>query len=126
MTHLSPKQAFADAVVECGLVPWLLTTLEFQLDPNEGNGNVNQQYRRWSILESLASSPSLASELVLSSGWLELLSVIAGYKRFNKVWASREGSAKTLARLLYDPQVSTMTGENLLLLVLALVLHFSI
>jgi hypothetical protein len=110
MMQLGPKQAFANALVECKLIPYLLRTLEFQRDSDDDNGT--QQKIRWSTLESLASSSSVASDLVTSSGWLELLGIIAGCDRLTYDWTSREGSAKTLARLLYDPQVSTTAGER--------------
>ena len=109
MLQLAPKQAFADAIVACGRLPWLLTSVEKKHNINNVESHSN---RLFSILESLASSTSVATYLVNSSGWLELLSMIAGYEGFAKTKVSRDGSARTLARLLFDPQVSTTTGEK--------------
>ena len=113
MMHLGPKQAFASAFVQSDLLPRLLSSLEYQ---NQSEfENKSQQKTRWMILEYLVSSTSVAAELVASSGWLELLSIIAGCDRFNVNWTSREGSAKILARLLYDPQTSATAGEKILI-----------
>lgn len=92
-----------------GLLPWYLSTLIFQL---EDNFNANQD-PRWSVLETLASTSPVASSLVESSGWFELLSVLTGCSQFTKNRAAREGATRTIARLLHDPQVSTTTASLL-------------
>ncbi len=117
MLHLGPKQAFADALVQYELIPFLLRTLEFQKQPNDDSDNGSQLKSRWSILESLASNSSVAVDLVNTSGWLELLGIIAGCDLFTIEWMSREASSKVLARLLYDPQISTTAGEALNLVI---------
>lgn len=55
-------------------------------------------------MESLSSTPSIATKLVETSFWLELLGILVGYAKFTKMWAARVGAAKTLSRLLWDPQ----------------------
>ena len=113
MTHLCPKQAFANILVQEGLILPFLTSLEMQPTSKEESLVTRDEERnRWSILESLATSPSVASNLAYTNGWLELLANIAECDRLKKTRVCREGSAKTLARLLYDPHVSTTTGEE--------------
>lgn len=94
------------------LLPWYLSTLIFQLEDNFGTNNAKQD-PRWSVLETLASTSPVASSLVESSGWFELLSVVTGCSQFTKNRAAREGAARTMARLLHDPQVSTTTASLL-------------
>ena len=71
---------------------------------------IERQEHGWKILESLASSPSIARLLVKSSGWLQLIGILAGYEKFTKLWVDRKGAAKTLARLLWDPNTSPIAG----------------
>jgi len=72
-----------------------------------------RQKRGWSLLESLASSPSIAYALVKTSGWLELLGILVGYKHFTKLWSGRQGAAKSLARLLWDPKIGVTAAPLL-------------
>jgi hypothetical protein len=109
LAELCPKQIFAEAILNRGLIPWYLALLEFQeCDSSEDTCKKNP---RWSVLELLASSSVVATHLVNSSGWLELLALLAGCERFNKTWSNRNGSAHVLARLLCDPQVSSTAGK---------------
>ena len=125
LTLLSPKQSFADAVAEQKELWRLLQVLErtdsvddiktekiedFIQNAEDGRREADlalaidkRQRRGWALLESLTSSPSIADYLVKSSGWLELLGMLAGYKKFTTLWSSRQGAAKTLARSLWDP-----------------------
>jgi hypothetical protein len=48
--------------------------------------------------------------MVHSSGWMELLGIIAGYESFTKLFSSRIGSAKTLSRLLWDENTGPLAG----------------
>lgn len=66
----------------------------------------------WSILEGISSSPSIATEIISTSGWIELLGVLVGYTNFTKVLTARVGSAKTLSRLMWDPNVGPSTGTS--------------
>jgi hypothetical protein len=50
-------------------------------------------------------------KLVRSSGWLELLGIIAGYESFTKLFVSRLGAAKTLSLLLWDENTSEVAGK---------------
>lgn len=104
-------------------------------DDNDGSTQskiILRQQKGWSLLESLSSTPSVAKQLVETYGWLELLGIIAGYAKFTKTWAARQGAAKAMSRLLWDPQTSAVAGESdqigrrlpvVLLLFLSLLFH---
>jgi hypothetical protein len=117
LSILSPKQSFADAVAEQDSLWRLLWVLE-RPDGTESEvsseslSSANRRLQRgWALLESLASSSSIAMKLVRSSGWLELLGIIAGYESFTKLFVSRLGAAKTLSRLLWDENTSQVAGK---------------
>ena len=76
--------------------------------------DILRKQRGWMLLESLSSSPSIASRLVESTAWLELLGIMVGYSGFTKNWIARIGSAKTLSRLLWDPKTGPIVGKNIL------------
>ena len=122
---MSPKQEFADAVAVQGALWRLLWVLERSdvHDSEETADNSKQHHaetqtdilrkqRGWSLLESLSSTPSIASKLVSSTAWLELLGILVGYSGFTKVWIARMGSAKTLSRLLWDPKTGAVAGTK--------------
>jgi len=139
LSLMSPKQHFADSVSRQGELWRLLQVLERpettakQEDVNDTDQMFSQvqskeegdreaasalttakrQERGWAFLESLTSTPSIASTLVRSSGWLELLGILVGYAHFTKLWAGRYGSAKTLSRLLWDPKTGAIAGPLL-------------
>ena len=52
-------------------------------------------------------------KLIHSSGWLELLGIIAGYESFTKRFVSRLGATKTLSRLLWDENAGPTAGPLL-------------
>jgi hypothetical protein len=121
---LSPKQPFADAVAREGALWRLLWVLERadSADKSDGSDDAKQQstesqndilrkQRGWLLLESLSSTPSVATKLVLSSAWLELLGILVGYGGFTKIWIARMGAAKTLSRLFWDPQTGPVAGK---------------
>ncbi|KAI2510862.1 protein of unknown function (DUF4339) [Fragilaria crotonensis] len=118
LTMVSPKQAFADAVAKQGTLWRLLCVLERPdgtAEKGDGDAPSSQglavcQQQGWALLEALSSSPSIASQLVQSSGWLELLGIVAGYSRFTKTWSSRHGAAKALSRLLWDPSTGPLAA----------------
>lgn len=117
LSILSPKQCFADAVAEQDSLWRLLWALE-RPDGTESQvsseslSSANRRLQRgWALLESMSSSSSIAMKLVRSSGWLELLGIIAGYESFTKLFVSRLGAAKTLSRLLWDENTSQVAGE---------------
>ena len=130
---MSPKQIFADAVAKQGALRCLLHVLEqkgivspsLQISDLDTEGNVKgkgetswqqetkQQERGWSILQSLVSSPSVATAIIKSSGWVELLGIIVGYPGFTQLWTARNGAAKTLAQLLWDPNIGPLAGSCL-------------
>ncbi len=64
----------------------------------------------WMVLEALSSSRAIASQIVSSGVWLELLGVVVGYSRFTKTWSSRVGAAKTLSKMAWDPSAGTIVG----------------
>jgi hypothetical protein len=116
---VSPRQCFADSVAKEGALWRLLSVLE-RPDDNEGTtrGSSEQMLKAtqrkvqgWSVLSALSSSPSIATKLISSSGWLELLGVLAGYSAFTKSWTARTGAAKTLSRLLWDPVTGPLIGK---------------
>lgn len=117
LSILSPKQSFADAVVEQDSLWRLLWVLE-RPEENETDSSPesssmsNRLQRGWSLLESLSSSSSVAMQLVHSSGWLELLGIIAGYDSFTKLFVSRLGAAKTLSMLLWDETTGPRIGKS--------------
>jgi hypothetical protein len=126
LTILSPKQQFADAVAVQGALWRLLWVLE-RLDSREkkqeyqdsnqspgGHIDILRKQRGWSLLESLSSSPSVALKLIESSAWLELLGILVGYSGFTKIWIARIGAAKTLSRLLWDPEMGLLLGKKLI------------
>jgi hypothetical protein len=121
---LSPKQPFADAVARESALWRLLWVLERadSVDKIDGSDDAKQQsaenqndilrkQRGWLLLESLSSTPSVATKLVQSSAWLELLGILVGYGGFTKIWIARMGAAKTLSRLLWDPQTGPVAGK---------------
>ena len=120
---MSPKQPFADAVARHGLwrLLWVLERPE-AIETQENNvsaGSDDQEIIRrkvkgWALMESLSSTPSVATKLVESSCWLELLGILVGYSKFSRMWAARVGAAKTLSRLLWDPQTGPIAGKILL------------
>jgi hypothetical protein len=116
LTVLSPKQSFADAVAQQDSLWRLLWVLE-RPDKNEKDVSsdsllsTSRLQRGWALLESLSSSSSVAMKLVHSSGWLELLGIIAGYEIFTKRFVSRLGAAKTLSRLLWDTNTGPLAGK---------------
>ena len=117
LSVLSPKQSFADAVAEQDSLWRLLWVLERPdgIDnetPSDSLSSASSRLQRgWALLESLSSSSSIAMKLVQSSGWLELLGIVAGYESFTKRFVSRLGAAKTLSRLLWDPNAGPAAGE---------------
>ena len=72
-----------------------------------------RKQKGWMLLESLSSSPSIASKIVESTAWLELLGILVGFKSFTKTWIARTGAAKTLSRLMWDPKTGPVIGKNL-------------
>ena len=119
MTTLSPKEHFANAVVEQGALWRLLWVLERPDAPEQQNSKAALQgvqsemlrkQRGWMLLESLSSSPAVAAKIVESTAWFELLGILIGYSGFTKVWTARTGSAKTLSRLLWDPKTGPVIG----------------
>lgn len=120
LAAVSPKQGFADAIVREGSLWRLLRVLEQAEGASEAGEDgaklqklAIRQQKGWALLEALSSSPSVALQLVRSSGWLQLLGIVAGYSKYTKSWASRQGAAKALSRLLWDPQTSQITGTFL-------------
>lgn len=121
LTTLSPKQQFADAVAGQGSLWRLLWVLE-RVDSQESQDTTDEdasdskemlrKQRGWMLLESLSSSPSVASKIVESTAWLELLGILVGYKSFTKTWIARTGSAKTLSRLMWDPKTGPVIGKS--------------
>lgn len=119
---MSPKQPFADAVARQGALWRLLWVLERQeaIDADESNNSahtddqhiIKRKVKGWALMESLSSTPSVASKLMESSGWLELLGILVGYAKFSKMFAARVGAAKTLSRLLWDPRTGPTTGKG--------------
>lgn len=80
------------------------------LDSQSQNDLLKKQ-RGWTFLESLSSSPSIAPKILESSAWLELLGILVGYSEFTKVWIARNGAAKILSRLLWDPKTGQTLGR---------------
>ncbi len=112
---MGPKKTFADSIGNFGAaLRKLLSMLEFDIDNSSAEENiVKWQQQKWFILESLASSSTLVSStLVASSAWLELLGIIVGYSKFTKQLVGRQGAAKTLSRLLWDPSSSSAVGKS--------------
>lgn len=101
----------------------LLQTLE-RPEPNEdtaeGQDRTTSTYssldvsqrsiRGWSVLVALSSSQSIATCILTTTGWIELLGVLVGYADFTKLWSARMGAAKTLSRLLWDPKMNSLAG----------------
>lgn len=123
---MSAKKFFADAVGKHHIVlRKLISTLLFDDAISDKDGNVSKEnddpgscenitwiQQKWAILEALAKSPIVASALVKSSVWLELIGVISCYKRFSSTPLGRLGAAKTLARLLWDPITTRTAGKT--------------
>ncbi|KAG7366914.1 heat shock protein DnaJ domain protein [Nitzschia inconspicua] len=117
LSLISSKQGFANAVAQQGALWRLLWVLErpgeqedVQDDSQSGpQVDMLRKQRGWALLESLSSSPLVAEKIVDSSAWIELLGILIGYAGFTKVWIARAGAAKTLSRLLWDPQ----TGQTI-------------
>ena len=117
---MSPKQPFADAVARHGALWRLLWVLERpetkesqEGDESAGSDDreiIRRKVKGWALMESLSSSPSIATKLIESSCWLELLGILVGYSKFSRMWAARVGAAKTLSRLLWDPQTGPSAG----------------
>jgi hypothetical protein len=133
LAMVSPKQAFADAVAKQGTLWRLLLVLQrphANSDSDTGDAAESQalavrQQKGWALLEALSSSPSIASQLIQGSGWIELLGIVAGYSGFTKTWTSRQGAAKALSRLLWDPSTGSLASalvQRLLPSALAVVL----
>lgn len=80
---------------------------------SQSNDQEKTRQKGWSILESLSSTHSIAQQLVHSTGWLELLGIVVGFHNFSKSFASRQGAAKALSRLLWDPQTGAVAGRCL-------------
>lgn len=115
LATMSPKQQFADSVADQGALWRLLSVLERPEaeDANSGTDNQSEMLRKqrgWMLLESLSSSSSVASKMVESTAWLELLGILVGYTGFTKVYVARTGSAKTLSRMLWDPKIGAVVG----------------
>jgi DnaJ family protein C protein 13 len=119
LSVVSPKQAFADAIARQGSLWRLLRVLEHSEEEKNEKDDFNaaqskaladRRHKGWSLLEALSSSPSIASQLIQSTGWMELMGIIAGYSGFSKTWTSRQGAAKALSRLLWDPQTGPIAG----------------
>ena len=66
----------------------------------------------WTVLEGISSSPSIVNYIISTSGWVELLGVLVGYTKFTKSWSARSGAAKTLSRLLWDPNLGSIAGKS--------------
>lgn len=130
---MSPKKSFADAVADAGSsLRKLLTMLELHessipceekvrdcdkvmqdKDDQRPGYSPEKILQQWLILETLASTPSVAKALVNSSAWLELLGIISGYFKFTNLLSGRQGAAKTLSRLLWDPNSNSIAGKKL-------------
>jgi hypothetical protein len=78
---------------------------------NNCNDATERTTRGWAVLEGLSSSPSIVNYILSSSGWVELLGVLVGYSKFTKSWSARTGAAKTLSRLLWDPNLGALAGK---------------
>lgn len=128
LSMLAPRQTFADSVAREGSLWRLLSVLE-RSEPDEGeqegatsddNQSIDHQEgtkrkaRGWHVLESLTSSPSVASQLLSTSAWMELFGVLVGYTAFTKMWAARLGAAKTLSRLLWDPVTGSVASTSII------------
>eukprot|EP00551_Chaetoceros_affinis_P011437 CAMPEP_0203680424 /NCGR_PEP_ID=MMETSP0090-20130426/39233_1 /ASSEMBLY_ACC=CAM_ASM_001088 /TAXON_ID=426623 /ORGANISM="Chaetoceros affinis, Strain CCMP159" /LENGTH=1702 /DNA_ID=CAMNT_0050548483 /DNA_START=284 /DNA_END=5392 /DNA_ORIENTATION=+ len=113
---MSPKKTFADSIGNFGAaLRELLSILEFHKTSTSTEEDTSQsQQQKWLILESLtSSSPLVSNTLVASSAWLELLGIIVGYSKFTKHLVGRQGAAKILSRLLWDPSSSSVAGSLL-------------
>ena len=108
---LGPKQLFADAVTRENVErPEANESTPDDLRLSDGSHLHQRKDRAWPILEALSSSPSMASAILLSANWIELLGVVVGYTKFTKLWTARVGAAKTLSRLLWDPRTGSIAG----------------
>jgi hypothetical protein len=104
---MSPKKGFADATANLTrILRRLLTNIEFFDDES----NCSHVVKEWSILESLTSTTSVAKTFVESSAWVELLGVVVGYSKFSNTKIGRQGAAKTLFRLVWDPSINSISG----------------
>ena len=118
---MSPKEPFADSVAKQGALWRLLWVLERPdaietQEDNESSGAddreiIRRKVKGWALMESLSSSPSIATKLIESSCCLQLLGILVGYSKFSRMWAARVGAAKTLSRLLWDPQTGPSAGK---------------
>lgn len=114
LSLISPQQKFADAVAQQGALwrlLWVLERSDSQADAEQAD--ILRKQRGWALMESLSSSPSIASKLCESTAWLELLGILVGYSSFTKVWIARTGAAKTLSRLLWDPKTGPVLAPLL-------------
>jgi hypothetical protein len=115
LLNISTKQAFVTSIIEePGLLPWVLSRLEYPANSEENVSLGNQiSYKIWIFVENLAISSMVASYMIASSGWFELLALATNNHRFQPSMATREGAAKTLARLLFDANSSAAIGALL-------------
>ena len=121
LSIMSSRKSFADAVAREAVL-WRLVQVVQRPDASENvtessevdaSGHTSRRkVLGWSVLEALSSSPAVASQILSSSTWIELLGVLAGYSEFTKVWAARSGSARTLSRLLWDPTTGSAIGTQ--------------
>lgn len=117
MSIISSNQAFATSVANEGVL-WRLVDLIESPDLHDSEhssdgGEMKDSKRKnngWMVLEALSSSRVIASQIVSSSAWLELLGVVVGYSQFTKTWSSRVGAAKTLSKMTWDPLAGTHIG----------------
>jgi hypothetical protein len=115
LMQISTKQAFAEAVIqEKDLLPWVFSRLEISSVP-EANSPIENDitYKTWIFIENLASFSIVASYMITSCAWIELLSLATNNSRFRPSMATREGAAKSLARLLFDANSSATIGNLL-------------
>jgi hypothetical protein len=76
-------------------------------------GEAKRVLKAWSVAEALSSSLAIVSEILSTTGWIELLGILVGYAEFSKVWTARVGAGKILSRLLWDPRLGTVTSKLL-------------
>lgn len=128
LSTLAPMQTFADSAAREGSLWRLLSVLERsepdeeeqegataeENQPSDTEEGTKRKARGWHVLESLTSSPSIASQILSTSAWMELLGVLVGYTAFTKLWTARLGAAKTLSRLLWDPVTGSQASKSIL------------
>ena len=113
------RNIFADEVTRERTLWRLLNVLErpdTAVDTNatviNATNDTEWTTRSWAVLEGLSSSPSIAKYILSTSGWVELLGVLIGHSKFTKSWPARFGAAKTLSRLLWDPNLGSFAGTS--------------